>query len=233
MNNRNKNILLGVLIVGVISMTVAFAALTTRLNLSGTANVAALKWNIHFDGWDNVTQDTVDGHSNTAEIDDTQISQTLSPNITKIDNVNVTLKQPGDYIKYNFIIKNDGTIAGKLSNFTKTLTPTNEVVGFTVNCYESNTREGTPITTNYVLPADGTVYCYLEVQYKDQINTNTSGSNQVYEQSAINASISADWTWVQDDSNSSSQSGSQESGNEQGNSGQTTESWNKYSSNLA
>lgn len=219
MDNRKKNILLGLLIVGIISMTIAFAALTTRLSLNGTANVAATRWNIHFDGWQNVTGNTVDGHQNTAEFDDTQIDQSQAPNITKIDNVNVTLKQPGDYIKYNFVIENEGTIDGKLDNFTKTLTPTNDVVGLTVNCYESSSREGTPITTNYVLPANGgTVYCYFEVKYIDQTNTNTAGQNQIYTQSAINASISANWTWIQDDTVSAATGNNvaTSGGNEQG-----------------
>ena len=199
MDNRKKNILLGLLIVGIISMTIAFAALTTRLSLNGTANVAATSWNIHFDSWTSVTQSTVDNHQNTAEINESQITQTTAPNITKIDNVNVTLNQPGDYIKYNFVIVNDGSIDGKLSNFTKTVTPTNDVVGLTVNCYESSSREGTPLTTNYVLRAGETIYCYFEVKYNDVTNTSTAGSNQVYTQSAINASISANWTWIQDD----------------------------------
>ena len=212
MDNRKKNILLGLLIVGIISMTIAFAALTTRLSLNGTANVAATSWNIHFDSWTSVTQSTVDNHQNTAEINESQITQTTAPNITKIDNVNVTLNQPGDYIKYNFVIVNDGSIDGKLSNFTKTVTPTNDVVGLTVNCYESSSREGTPLTTNYVLRAGETIYCYFEVKYNDATNTSTAGSNQVYTQSAINASISANWTWIQDDTVSAATSG----GNEQG-----------------
>ena len=216
MDNRKKNILLGLLIVGIISMTIAFAALTTRLSLNGTANVAATSWNIHFDSWTSVTQSTVDGHQNTAEINESQITQTTAPNITKIDNVNVTLNQPGDYIKYNFVIVNDGSIDGKLSNFTKTVTPTNDVVGLTVNCYESNSREGTPITTNYVLRAGETIFCYFEVKYNDVTNSSTAGQNQVYTQSAINASISANWTWIQDDTVSAATGGGDSGGNEQG-----------------
>ena len=46
--NKNKNILLGVLIVGIISMTVAFAALSTRLNINGTANILN-SWCVGFD----------------------------------------------------------------------------------------------------------------------------------------------------------------------------------------
>ena len=59
LSERNKNILLGVLVVGVIGMTVAFAALTSRIKLNGTANVAETRWNIHFQNWRLDTQNTV------------------------------------------------------------------------------------------------------------------------------------------------------------------------------
>ena len=69
MNNKNKNILLGVLIVGIISMTVAFAALSTRLNINGTAKVSSFKWQIVIDDWTKVNNvpSLVSGSTNTAE----------------------------------------------------------------------------------------------------------------------------------------------------------------------
>lgn len=43
MNNKVQNILLGVLAVGLIGITVAYAALTQQLTINGTAKVAATK----------------------------------------------------------------------------------------------------------------------------------------------------------------------------------------------
>ena len=63
---NKKNVLLGVLIVGVLAMTVAFAALATNLTINGTANIAATKWNIRFEDWEKVAITEVNGHSNTA-----------------------------------------------------------------------------------------------------------------------------------------------------------------------
>ncbi|MBQ9024300.1 MAG: hypothetical protein IJ105_03650 [Bacilli bacterium] len=231
MEGRNKNILLGVLIVGVISMSVAFAALSTRLQINGTTNVAATKWNIHFQNWTNMTQNTVTvsgvTHSNTAQYDDTKIEQTLAPNITKIDKVNVILKQPGDYIKYNFEIINEGTIAAALSNFTTTITNNNDnVINYEVKCYESNAREGTEVTTNSVLEPNEITYCYLKVEYKDQDN-----NNGVYEQSEINTNISANWIWEQGSSSSSS-SGSGDSGSSSGDSGNEQSGGNEQSDDI-
>ena len=116
MNNK-KNILLVVLAVGVIAMTVAFAALSTNLRISGTASVPSTSWNIHFQNWALDTNPTVtEGgitHQNTAEypsVDELQMS--LKPNVTLVEGLNITLYQPGDYAKYTFDIVNDGTIDG-------------------------------------------------------------------------------------------------------------------------
>ena len=214
MNNKKKNILLGVLVVGVVAMTVAFAALATNLRISGTANTAATSWNIHFANWATDTASTVtyggNTHQNTATYPAVnQLTTSDSTNVTKVEGVNITLGQPGDYAKYNFEIVNDGSIEASLSSFTPTITGnTGNALAYTVNCYESASRSGTPITTNYVLASNGgKVYCNLEVKYKDVTNAQTPGSSQVYTQSAINATISATWTWVQNNTGSGTNSG--------------------------
>ena len=104
MDNK-KTILIGVLALGIVAMSVAFAALSTTLRISGTASVPSVSWNIHFQNWALDTASTVtEGgitHQNTAEYPTiAQLSQTLSPNITKVENLNVTLYQPGDYAIY-------------------------------------------------------------------------------------------------------------------------------------
>ena len=214
MNNKKKNILLGVLVVGVVAMTVAFAALATNLRISGTANTAATSWNIHFANWATDTASTVtyggNTHQNTATYPAVnQLSTSDNSNVTKVEGVNITLGQPGDYAKYNFEIVNDGSIEASLSSFTPTIIGnTGSALAYTVNCYESASRSGTPITTNYVLASNGgKVYCNLEVKYKDVTNAQTPGASQVYTQSAINATISAAWTWVQNNTGSGANTG--------------------------
>ena len=204
---NKKNILLIVLVIGVISITVAFAALTTRLKISGTANTSSASWNIHFQNWTNQTQSTVDGHQNTAEYDDTQILQTLQPNVTKIEGVNVILKQPGDYVKYRVQIKNDGTIDGELSNFTRNISVDSNVIDYTITCTDAS--ENNALTVGYVLAHGEYVTCELEIKYKNQTNSHTSGTDQIYQQGSITANIGADWTWVQK-TNSQEQGGGSE-----------------------
>ena len=209
MNQKNKNILLGVLIVGVLSMTVAFAALSTRLNIGGTTQVASTTWNIHFANWQPATDDTVTVGTNTqgnTAIYPTvaELQQTIDvANSTKVDGLNVTLRQPNDYAKYTFEIVNDGTIDASLQNFTHGMTCSNNkdcsFLDYEVKCYEASSRTGTEVTTNSVLTAGRRAYCYLQVKYKDvnNQNQNNAGSNQVYTQEEVSASLSANWIWVQ------------------------------------
>ena len=202
MDTKKKNILLGVLIVGVVAMTVAFAALATNLRINGSANVAATSWNIRFENWQKVDLTTgTTGHTNTASSPAAnQLSTSDSTNVTKVEGVNVTLNQPGDVAKYTFEIRNRGSIDAKLSNVSVTDTSSNSLVGYEVKCYESNTYTGTEVTTNSVLTANGGVaYCYLQVEYKDQTNSQTPGTTQTYTQSAVSTSVSATWTWIQAD----------------------------------
>ena len=207
-----KTVLLGVLIVGIISMSVAFAALSTRLNINGTTNVAATKWNIRFENWEKANPATAGGHTNTVvspEVNELDMKD--GTNVTKVSGINVTLNQPGDTAKYTFEIANRGTIDAKLDNFTVTDTSENNLVGYEVKCYDQE-EKGNEITTNSVLAVEQVVYCYMQVTYKEQTNSHTAGQNQIYNQEAVSTSISASWTWVQNDGSSSSQSG----GNEQG-----------------
>ena len=229
MNNRKKNILLGVLVVGVIGMTVAFAALTTRLNISGTANVASANWNIHFQNWalDTSSTVTVGGNTqqNTAVYPQVnQLTMSASPNITKVEGINVTLYQPNDYVKYTFQIKNDGTIDGELTNFQRNITCTGnnceEVVDYTVACTDAS--ENDALASNYVLRADTYVSCYLQIKYKDvdnvarsrsnKVAANVAGTNQRYEQSGFTLTASPTWSWVQTTASANNQGSGGNSG---------------------
>ena len=200
--NNKKNILLAVLIVGVLAMTVAFAALSTRLSINGTANVAETKWNIRFENWQPATQNTVDGHQNTAVYPNVEdLTMADNTNVTKVSGLNVTLKQPGDYAKYTFEIVNKGTIDAKLDDFQTDITNNNNVIGYHVDCYPTSAKtQGQEIDENYVLAVEQKVYCDIKIEYNDVTNSSSAGQNQVYQQNEISTNLTAQWTWVQNDS---------------------------------
>ena len=207
MNTKTKNILLIVLGVAVVGMTVAFAALSSQLKIQGTASVPNVSWNIHFQNWDDNTEDTVtyggNTHQNTAVFPAAStLTKTLSPNVTKVDGLNVTLYQPGDYASYTFEIINEGTIDASLDNFTHNLTCASgndcSHLSYTVECVDS--QNNNVLTGNPTLAKNGGLaYCTLTVTYTDQTNQNsgTAGSNQVYTPSAASATLDATWVYVQ------------------------------------
>ena len=241
MNTKTKNILLIVLGVAVVGMTVAFAALSSQLKIEGTASVPNVSWNIHFQNWDDNTEDTVtyggNTHQNTAVFPAAStLTKTLSPNVTKVDGLNVTLYQPGDYASYTFEIINEGTIDASLDNFTHNLTCASgndcSHLSYTVECVDS--QNNNVLTGNPTLAKNGGLaYCTLTVTYTDQTNQNsgTAGSNQVYTQSAASATLDATWVYVQKvDSQANSGSGNEQSGggNEQQGGSEPTSTWDKF-----
>lgn len=109
MNNKIQNIVLGVLAVGLIGITVAYASLSQNLTINGTAKVAAATWDVHFEG---MNAGTATGYATLPTTGKLAASGTsVSGNIG-------TLKAPGDTITYTFNVKNAGSINAKISSIT-------------------------------------------------------------------------------------------------------------------
>ena len=204
MDNKNKMLLGGILILGVISMTVAFAALSTNLSINGTASLPATSWNIHFDnGVDNTSGTHANGKVNKGTITGLQFAA------TSISNFTATLYQPNDEVVYNFDIVNEGTIAGQLDNFTKTLTCNSascDMITYTITCEDASHNDANQ--SDYILASGASVSCEMKIKYNDQTNSN----NGTYSQGAVSATATASWLYKQVE-------GSNNSGNQGGNSG--------------
>lgn len=97
MNNKVQNVLLGVLAIGLIGITVAYAALTQQLKIEGTAKVASSKWDVHFG---TVSAGNAQGYATAGTLAKTG-ETTIAGDIG-------TLKAPGDSITYTFDIENAG-----------------------------------------------------------------------------------------------------------------------------
>ena len=208
MKENTKNVLLGVLIVGLVAMTVAYAALSTTLRISGTASVPAVSWNVRFENWTKADgsdglASLVQGQANTgsATAVASLTQQASASNSTYVSGIHVDLLQPGDNIKYEFDIVNRGTIDAKLSGSpTITLTGSNDsTVGTAIN--------NNVVTYNVSCPNQaelakngGTTHCTLTVKYNENIvnqNQNQAGSDQTYSQAAMNLELGASWVYVQ------------------------------------
>ena len=204
MQEKTKNSLLAILIIGLVAMTVAYAALTTNLSISGTATVAQAKWDVRFEDYGVGTGNNVTAPSVTAAL--------ANSSITKLTNVNVTLNKPGDKLVYTFKIKNNGTIAAKKNSFSMSITPATGTSG--------TAQSGTSYGTLTIGPVDYTVNCTsdtplaaaaygtctLTLEYKNIDTTSsvaghqtsqTAGEDQTATIAAGTYTISAEWNYVQ------------------------------------
>lgn len=116
MSNKVQNVLLGVLAVGLIGITVAYAALTQQLKIEGTAKVEASTWNIHFES-------LVGAQTGYATLATDASKLAIQSGTTSMSGNLGTLKAPGDTITYTFDIVNAGDINATLGSYNIT-TPT-------------------------------------------------------------------------------------------------------------
>ena len=130
MNNKIQNIMLGVLAVGLIGLTVAYASLSQNLTINGTAKVAAATWDVHFEG---MNAGAATGYATLPT------TGKLAASGTSVSGSIGTLKAPGDTITYTFKVKNNGSINAKVNSVS---TPT-------LTCVSSSTGSATTASTNF------------------------------------------------------------------------------------
>ena len=109
---RIKTLSIMALIVAVLGLTVAFAALSQTLTITGTASIpnGTSTWNVHFDttygvnGVD-VSQTSSNGTSYGQHGD-------ITVSGTSISGINAILTKPGESVTYGFQVKNEGNADG-------------------------------------------------------------------------------------------------------------------------
>ncbi len=108
---RKNQYLFGVLalLVSVVAIGMVYAGFTQTLNINGTGNVVASKWDIYFA---NLANAVTTGSANVVT------PATISPK-TKIGDYYVTLASPGDSVTYTFDVVNGGDFDAVLTTLTK------------------------------------------------------------------------------------------------------------------
>ena len=129
---RIKMLSLSAVIIAVLGLTVAFAALSTTLNIKGSAYLDAAKWGIKFQ---NLSEPSIVGEASDAKT--AKIEKDVS-----INDIKVTLSKPGDGVTYTVDLVNDGDINAKIENIEKTnLTEEQQkYITFTVKYKENDTE---------------------------------------------------------------------------------------------
>lgn len=111
MNEKTKNVLLGVLIVGLVSMTVAYAALTQTLNINGSATVQNINssWRVRFNTVNSGSEIAKEQYA-LVQDNATSLASYITSDSTLITLPRVTLKAPGDKVTFRWIVENTGDI---------------------------------------------------------------------------------------------------------------------------
>ncbi len=141
---RKKDILILVMVFALCSMTVAYAMLSQRLEVSGTANTKG--WSVEITG---IEATATQGQG---------ASESASSNLTTASFA-TTLYQPGDSVTYTVTVENKGVLDAKLDSITSTTTPE---LGTDDNPYIIYTYEG--ITSDSILPAGESTTFTVTVQ---------------------------------------------------------------------
>lgn len=112
---RNRRVWTAILIIGIIAVigtTVAFALLSTTLNITGTGEVSPATWDIKFQ---NLSGPTITGKAEV--LTEPKLSDTI------IEKYDIRLVAPGDSITYTFDVQNAGDLNAEIGSFIKANTP--------------------------------------------------------------------------------------------------------------
>ena len=167
MQKRTKNILLVALVVGLVSMTVAYAAFSTTLTISSSAKVAASKWDIRFANWTQVSVDNLNGGTS-----DASVKASPSETATAITGIEVTFKKPGDAVRFTFDIQNQGDINAQLTGATG-MTETVSGVTKTVKCANATPTANTATfdLAKKTGNTPGSISCVMDISYNKDATT--------------------------------------------------------------
>ena len=155
-NIKDRKVLtlgLCLVVVCVFTLTIAYAALSVTLNITGNAEVVASTWDIHLDNV-KITSGSVSG---------------ADPTITNgtTATFSTTLTTPGDFYEFTIDVVNDGSIDAMIDGITKTPTLTETQAKY-LN-YIIEYQNGESISTKQLVSANSYVRLKVRVEYRKDI----------------------------------------------------------------
>ena len=165
---RTKALVVVVLLIVVAGLTVAFAALSTTLNINGTAYLDAAKWGIKFENLSSPTKIGSATTTGTAKIEETKAAE--------ITGMNVSLSTPGDKVTYTVDLVNKGTINAKIDKIEKTELTSEQQKYLT---FKITDKEGKEVSEGDILSAGETRNLIITIEFikdltKEDLPTSTS-----------------------------------------------------------
>ena len=127
MRSRQKNLMLGGLLVVDFIMAVGYAAFATQININGTASFDSTG-NVHFDTIKTgmINNQTIDTSVISKEAGLSGATEPTSGAISYDDDLTATINsiqliQPGDWVEYTLTIKNEGSFNAALDSVVLTI----------------------------------------------------------------------------------------------------------------
>ena len=167
-NGQTKNIILGVLLVAVVTLSIAYAVLSTSLSINAQATVKGANWNVQFQAKSGQTDlcTITKGSASSAASFVSGKTGTLGP--ASLNNLGVNFSVPGDKVVCTWDVANTGDIDAKLATFTKG-TPTSSDANVTSNIEYKltyNSETGTAVAKDDTLAHGTTKTLVLTIAYK-------------------------------------------------------------------
>ena len=151
---RTKALVVVVLLIVITGLTVAFAALSTTLNINGTAYLDAAKWGIKFENLSSPTKVGSATTTGTAKIEETKVAE--------ITGMNVSLSTPGDKVTYTVDLVNEGTINAKIDNIEKTVLTSEQQKYLT---FKVTDRDGKEVSEGDILSKGETRNLIITIEF--------------------------------------------------------------------
>ena len=165
-NIKDRKVLtlgLCLILVCVFTLTIAYAALSAVLTISGNARVSAADWDIY------LNNPRVTSGSATTDVPIIKTSSTLE--------FETTLNMPGDFYEFVVDVVNAGSIDAMIENVVKTPELTADQAKFLK--YEITYQNGESITTKQLLAKDTTMPIKVRIEYRKDLNNSDLPTGQV------------------------------------------------------
>jgi len=169
MNKERKNMYISIiaLIIGIIGVTIGYAALSATLNVNfGNVTQNAITWDVGFIG--TTVEGASDGTSDTGRSCGTA---SITPSTVTLGAT--SLSKPGDKCTYPLTIKNNGGITAELTSIIPKIptsiscdeTSSSMICGNITYKLTSDAAGETPLSVNSTLDIDKEITAYLVVAY--------------------------------------------------------------------
>ena len=154
------------LLIVLASLGTGYAYIKSNLNITGTANVTAANWSVHFDNL-NVTDGSVTAETEANITDDTTVEFAA------------TLEEPGDFYEFTVDVENEGTMDAMIDSFS--ISPELTTAQAKYLEYTVTYSDGTPLVNKQELKKETTETLKVRFSYiENEDKTNYPTEDQSF-----------------------------------------------------